>query len=120
MPGSGFDAQHSARADWNAFASNFINAVPCIDEATVENGCLELTVRPHRRSLLRGMELLHGEDMAGMEFVRCPIKLRDILLFDACSPCRSAPNPATNTSQMHFATCSKAAEGDHYDPYRAD
>jgi ectoine hydroxylase-related dioxygenase (phytanoyl-CoA dioxygenase family) len=121
MPGGGgFEPHQDAQAGWNTYASNFINVMLCIDEATVENGCLEVTAGHHRRGLLRGMEPLREEDMVGMDFVNCPTKPGDLVLFDAYCPHRSAPNPTRHTRRMYFATYNKASEGDHYDVYHAD
>ena len=42
MPGGGgFEPHQDAQAGWGDYASNFITATICIDEATIENGCLE-------------------------------------------------------------------------------
>ncbi|MBA5775911.1 phytanoyl-CoA dioxygenase family protein [Stappia sp. F7233] len=121
MPGGGgFEPHQDAQAGWNVYASNFVNVMLCIDEATVENGCLEVTAGHHRRGLLRGMEPLREEDMVGMEFVHCPTRPGDLVLFDAYCPHRSAPNPTANTRRMYFATYNKASEGDHFDRYHAD
>lgn len=121
MPGGGgFEPHQDAQAGWNDYAQDFVNVMLCLDEATIENGCLEVTAGHHKRGLLRGMEPLSEEDMEGMDFVHCPTRPGDLVLFDAYCPHRSAPNPTSASRRMYFATYNKASEGDHYDRYHAD
>jgi len=121
MPGGGgFEPHQDAQAGWGDYASNFINVMICIDEATIENGCLELAPRQNKRGLLRGMEPLTDKDTEDMEFLAYPMKPGDIALFDAFTPHRSEPNPTASPRRMYFATYNRASEGDHLDRYYAD
>jgi 2-aminoethylphosphonate dioxygenase len=121
MPGGeGFAPHQDSQAGWDRYASNFISVMLCIDEATEENGCLELAPGQHRRGLLRGMEPLRDEDIADMEWRRYPTKPGDMVLFDAYTPHRSEPNMTRTTRRMYFATYNRASEGDHLDVYYAD
>jgi len=121
MPGGGgFEPHQDSQAGWEEYASNFVNVMVCIDAATVENGCLEIAPGQNRRGLLRGMEPLTDDDLAGMEFLSHPTKPGDVVLFDAYTPHRSAPNNSDKTRRLYFATYNRAAEGDHLDRYYAD
>lgn len=121
MPGGGgFEPHQDSQAGWGDYASNFISVMICIDEATRENGCLELAPAQNHRGLLRGMEPLTAEDTRDMKFVAYPTKPGDIVLFDAYAPHRSEPNPTNHTRRMYFATYNKASEGYHLDKYYAD
>ncbi len=121
MPGGGgFEAHQDSQAGWDIYASNFVNVMVCIDEATVENGCLEVAPGQNRRGLLRGMEPLTESDTAGMKFNVHPTKPGDIVFFDAYTPHRSKPNPTNTTRRMYFATYNRASEGDHLTQYYAD
>jgi hypothetical protein len=121
MPGGGgFDPHQDAQAGWGDYASNFINAMICIDEATIDNGCLELAPRQNKRGLLRGMEPLTEDDTKDMEFLSYPMKPGDMALFDAFTPHRSEPNPTPSSRRLYFATYNRASEGDHLDRYYAD
>ena len=121
MPGGGgFEPHQDSQAGWDAYAGNFINVMLCIDEATLENGCLEVAPGQNRRGLLRGMEPLKDEDTAGMKFNAHPTKPGDLVLFDAYTPHRSEPNPTNSTRRMYFATYNRASEGDHLTQYYAD
>lgn len=121
MPGGGgFEPHQDAQAGWGDYASNFINVMICIDEATIDNGCLEVAPRQNKRGLLRGMEPLTDEDTRDMTFKVYPTKPGDMVLFDAFAPHRSEPNPTSSTRRMYFATYNRASEGNHLDQYYAD
>jgi ectoine hydroxylase-related dioxygenase (phytanoyl-CoA dioxygenase family) len=121
MPGgSGFEPHQDSQAGWEDYAPNFINVMVCIDEATIENGCLELAPGQHRRGLLRRMEPLTENDIKDMNFVAHPTKPGDIALFDAYTPHRSQPNPTETSRRMYYATYNRAADGEHLEQYYAD
>ncbi len=121
MPGGGgFEPHQDSQAGWEDYASNFVNVMVCIDEATEENGCIELAPGQNRRGLLRGMEPLTDDDTRDMEFVKYPMTPGDIALFDAYTPHRSDPNPTKSQRRMYFATYNRASEGDHLEKYYAD
>lgn len=121
MPGGGgFEPHQDVQAGWGDYATNFINVMICIDEATIDNGCLELAPRQNQRGLLRGMEPLTNEDTKEMTFIPYPMKPGDMALFDAFTPHRSEPNPTPSARRMYFATYNRASEGDHLDQYYAD
>ena len=121
MPGGdGFAPHQDSQAGWEAYASNFVSVMLCIDAATIENGCLEVAPGQHRRGLLRGMEPLREEDLAGMRFRPLPTRPGDLVFFDAYTPHRSAPNMTATTRRLYFATYNRAAEGDHLARYYAD
>ena len=118
--GGGFEPHQDSQAGWGDYASNFITAIICIDEATIENGCLEIAPGQHRRGLLGGMEPLTEDDTKGMNFIACPTRPGDMVLLDAFTPHRSKPNPTSSTRRMYFATYNRTSEGDHLDRYHAD
>lgn len=118
--GEGFAPHQDSQAGWEVYASNFVNVMVCIDEAAIENGCLELAPGQHRRGLLRGMEPLKDEDMVGMEFRMCPTRPGDLVLFDAYVPHRSAPNMTRTIRRLYYATYNRASEGEHMHVYYAD
>ena len=121
MPGGGgFEPHQDSQAGWEDYADNFVNVMVCIDEATRENGCLELAPGQNRNGLLRGMEPLTEDDIKDMEFIAHPTKPGDIALFDAYTPHRSDPNPTGTTRRIYYATYNRASEGDHLERYYAD
>ena len=66
------------------------------------------------------MEPLTKADTKDMTFVPAPTRPGDLVLFDAYTPHRSAPNPTTKPRRVYYATYNRASEGDHIDQYYAD
>jgi len=121
MPGGdGFKPHQDSQAGWEDYASYFITVMICIDEATLENGCLQVVAGQQNRGLFRMWEPLTDEDMAGMEFHPVPTKPGDMLMFDSYTPHYSEPNQGGAIRRLYFATYNKASEGDHFDQYHAD
>ncbi len=91
-----------------------------IDEATIENGCLQLVSGQHKRGLFRKWEPLTDEDMVNMEFIHTPTKPGDLVFFDCYAPHASEPNLTNNTRRLYFATYNPVSQGDHLQQYYAD
>jgi len=121
MPGGdGFKPHQDSQAGWDTYAEFFISALVCIDEATVDNGCLKLAAGHHNRGLFRSWEPLTEGDMAGMSFIDCPTKPGDLVFFDCYAPHASEPNMTDSTRRMYYATYNRLSEGDHMAAYYAD
>lgn len=121
MPGGdGFKPHQDSQAGWGDYAPYFITAMVCVDEATLENGCLHVVQGRQKRSLFRMWEPLTDEDMAGMKFEPVPTRPGDVVLFDSFTPHYSEPNHSTEIRRLYFATYNLASEGNHYDKYHAD
>ncbi len=121
MPGGdGFKPHQDAQAGWERYASYFVNVMVCIDEATIENGCLQLAAGHHQNGIAKEWEPLTDEDMASMNFVNLPTKPGDICFFDSYAPHQSEPNMSDNIRRLYFATFNRASEGDHHEAYYAD
>ncbi len=121
MPGGdGFKPQQDSQDGWDAYATLFITVTVCIDEATGENGCLNVAAGEHQRGLLRGWEPLTEDDMAGMDFTICPTWPGDLVFLDSNTPHGSAPNMSDTVRRLYFATYNRLSEGDHLARYYAD
>jgi ectoine hydroxylase-related dioxygenase (phytanoyl-CoA dioxygenase family) len=121
MPGGdGFKPHQDSQAGWDAYADFFISVLVSIDEATVENGCLQLVAGHHQRGLFKSWQPLSEDDMAGMEFVQCPTKPGDAVFFDCFAPHASEPNMTGETRRIYYATYNRAADGYHMAQYYAD
>jgi 2-aminoethylphosphonate dioxygenase len=121
MPGGdGFKPHQDSQAGWEDYAQFFISVLVCIDEATIENGCLQMVSGFQNRGLFREWEPLTDNDMSNMEFVHYPTKPGDIVFFDCYTPHASEPNLSNTTRRIYFATYNKLSEGDHLDKYYAD
>lgn len=121
MPGGdGFKPHQDSQAGWEDYAKYFISVMVCIDEATIENGCLQLVAGHQNRGLYREWEPLTDADMADMEFVHYPTKPGDVVFFDCYVPHASEPNLTNKIRRMYFATYNRLSEGYHLDRYYAD
>ncbi len=121
MPGGdGFKPHQDSQAGWEDYANYFISVMVCVDEATIENGCLQMVSGFQNRGLYREWEPLTDEDMSSMDFVHCPTKPGDIVFFDCYAPHASEPNLTDTTRRLYFATYNKLSEGDNLKQYYAD
>ncbi len=120
--GGGFQAHQDQQAGWSAYAPLFISVLVGIDNATVENGCLEIECgRPER---LRGLigEEWKPLDEAAPEFPYRPVPtaLGDVIFFDSYLPHRSDPNLSDSPRRILYATYNGRSHGDHREDYFRD
>ena len=121
MPGGdGFKPHQDSQAGWEEYDSYFISAMVCIDEATIENDCLQMVSGFQKHGLYREWEPLTDNDMADMEFVHYPTKPGDIVFFDCYTPHASEPNLGNTIRRLYFATYNKLSEGDQLEKYYED
>jgi len=121
MPGGdGFKPHQDSQAGWDKYADFFISVLVSIDEATIENGCIEMVAGHHKRGLFRSWEPLTEDDMKGMTFVPYPTKPGDLVFFDCYAPHRSAPNLSDKIRRLYYATYNRKSAGDHMAQYYAD
>jgi 2-aminoethylphosphonate dioxygenase len=121
MPGGdGFKLHQDQQAGWSRYASLFITALVSIDEATIENGCLEVAAGLHRKGLLGEEWKPLPEDLAGLELVPVPTKPGDVIFFDSYTPHASQPNFTKAKRRVLYATWNRASEGDQRERYYAD
>ena len=121
MPGGdGFKPHQDSQAGWWNYTDFFITVMVCIDQATLENGCLKMVAGHHKRGLFREWEPLTADDMEGMEFVPAPTNPGDLAFFDSYAPHGSEPNTSDQTRRLYFATYNRLADGDHLAQYYAD
>ncbi len=121
MPGGdGFKPHQDSQAGWDDYADFFISALVCIDEATVENGCLQMVGGHHKQGLFKSWEPLTDEVLADMEFVHCPTKPGDIAFFDCFAPHASDPNMTDQARRIYYSTYNRLSDGDHLAQYYVD
>ncbi len=85
MPGGdGFKAYQDAQAGWNRYAPLHVTMLVSIDDATPDNGCLELAPGLHQQGLLGGS----GRSRT----YRVPRNGGDAVFFDSFAPHRSSRN----------------------------
>ena len=120
MPGGdGFKAHQDVQAGWDSYAPLHITMLVSIDDATRENGCLELAPGLHRQGLLDG-HWKPLEENGDIEYVSCPTNRGDGVFFDSFAPHRSCRNLTERARRILYVTYNRAADGDHRDRYYQD
>lgn len=122
--GDGFDPHQDSQAGWGSYAKYFISVMACIDEATLENGCIELAPRPTSMDDLklvgREWKPLSEAETAKLDFKPYPTKPGDIIYIDSYAPHKSAQNLTVSPRRLYFSTYNRLSEGDHLAAYYAD
>lgn len=119
--GGGFEPHQDQQAGWSVYAPLFVTALVSIDEATIDNGCLEMATTSRREALIgREWAPLTLEDMADFELVAVPTKPGDVLFFDSYAPHASKPNLTGGQRRILYITYNRAADGDQRARYYAD
>ncbi len=119
--GDGFKPHQDQQAGWSVYASLFITVMVAVDDATAENGCLEIAAGHHRRGML-GPEWqpLSASDMAGFALTPLSARAGDVVFFDSYVPHGSQPNLSAGPRRVLYVTYNRAREGDHRERYFAE
>jgi hypothetical protein len=122
LPGGGsFEAHQDQQAGWSTYAPMFVTALVCIDEASVENGCLEMADCPRlERMIGEEWKPLTPDNMTGMSLNPVETKPGDVLFFDSYVPHASKPNFTDSQRRILYLTYNRLADGDHRVRYFAD
>lgn len=118
--GGGFEPHQDHQAGWLSYCQICISALIGVDEATRENGCLEVAAGQHHRGMFKEWEPLSEKDMQGMLFVAYPTRPGDVIFFDSFAPHRSKPNLSNKPRRLMYVTYNRRSEGDHRVQYYAD
>lgn len=119
--GGGFKPHQDQQAGWGRYADFFITALVSIDEATVENGCLELVAGRHKEGILgREWEPIGEEEWQAMGIRPYPTRPGDVVFFDCYAPHGSKPNLTDRQRRVLYVTYNRASAGDHRERYYAD
>lgn len=119
MPGgSGFEPHQDQQAGWSRYAPLFMTAMLSLDEATLENGCLEIAPGRHREGLIGEM----WTPLTGLELGLRPVPTApgDAIFFDSFVPHASKPNLTGQSRRILYLTYNLASEGDHRARYFTD
>lgn len=119
--GDGFKPHQDQQAGWSRYASLFVTALVALDDATLENGCLEIAPGQHRRGLI-GPEWrpLSAEQMQGFTLEPVPTRSGDVIIFDSYVPHGSGPNLTAKPRRVLYVTYNRQSEGDHRVRYFAE
>lgn len=119
--GAGFEPHQDQQAGWSAYAPLFVTALVGIDQATVENGCLEMADTPRIAGMI-GDEWapLTSEQMTAFALAPVPTGPGDVLFFDSYAPHASQPNATNVQRRILYLTYNAASAGDHRRRYYDD
>jgi hypothetical protein len=119
--GGGFKPHQDHQAGWWRYADLFISVLVPIDEATLENGCLEVVRGHHKRGMI-GKEWapMDDEEMAGMIFEPLPGKPGDLIIFDSFVPHGSQANRTSTARRALYLTYNRVSDGDWRAKYFED
>ena len=119
--GAGFEAHQDQQAGWSRYAPLFITALVSIDQATEENGCLEVSDTPRLTGLIgQEWEPLTPQQLNGLSFSSLPTQPGDVVFFDSFAVHRSQANLTPHGRRVLYVTYNRAADGDHRRQYYAD
>ena len=119
--GDGFKPHQDQQAGWWNYADLFITVLVSVDDATPENGCIEIAAGQHKQGLIGGKWTpLDDNDLAGVEMRPCPTKPGDAVFFDSYTPHGSGPNLSDKPRRVLYLTYNRASDGDHRLRYYAD
>ena len=122
MPGgAGFEPHQDQQAGWSRYARMFVTAMVTIDQATVENGCLEMGGGARVTELI-GAEWrpLDAAEMKDFSLVPVPTEPGDVLFFDSYAPHASKANMTDHPRRILYLTYNATVEGDHRARYFAE
>jgi len=120
--GDGFAPHQDVAAGWWMYNQTLhISTLVCIDEATAENGCLEMVTGEHMKGMLcDDWKEIPEATCDKMTWKVYPTKPGDVVFFDSYVPHKSAPNNTNKPRRVLYATYAKKSEGDLRDRYYAD
>ena len=119
--GDGFKPHQDQQAGWGTYADLFVRALVSVDEANLDNGCMELASWQHKRGLVGGeWTPLTDENMQDMDFKPVPTRPGDVIFFDSFAPHGSGPNLSDKQRRVLYVTYNRCSEGDHRIRYYAD
>jgi hypothetical protein len=120
--GEGFEPHQDHAAGWWMYGQSLhISIMVNIDQATKENGCLEVVAGEHNKGLL-GPEFQAVPQELVDKYTWIPLETNpgDIVFFDSYVPHRSAPNLSDKPRRVLYVTYSKEKEGDYRSKYYED
>jgi hypothetical protein len=112
--GDGFKHHQDQAAGWGKFGRLFISALISVDDATVENGCLEIVSgQGQHRKLDREWKPYGEAEIKAMPFQPVPTQRGDVIFFDSFVPHGSYPNLTNSRRRVLYVTYGRLSEGDH-------
>jgi len=119
--GDGFKHHQDQTAGWSQYSNFFITALISVDEATKENGTLEIIPHTQKsRKLVSEWTSLNQSEVDSMDFETIDLMPGDIVLFDSYVYHGSYPNLSDRQRRVIYTTYASAELGDIRDLYYLD
>jgi 2-aminoethylphosphonate dioxygenase len=122
--GNGFLPHQDAPAFAAHGQQNHVTVLIAIDEATVENGCLEFVVNNNHiwinKILLEHNDNGSIKDISDFTWQPAPLNPGDIVIFGSYIPHRSGPNSTNKSRKILYMTYNPVTEGNKHCQYYRD
>ena len=117
LPGGAGYAPHQDAPAYPFIASH-VSCMVAVDDATVENGCLEVVSGAHAEVLpMDAGGCIAPEVVESFDWVAAPVRAGQTLWFHSRTPHRSGPNSSARARRALYPTYNALAEGDLRDDY---
>ncbi|BAN04362.1 putative oxygenase [Ilumatobacter coccineus YM16-304] len=120
LPGGAGFAPHQDAAAYR-FVGTHLTCMVAIDDATIDNGCLDVVAGCHHELIVDdGDGCLPPSAERALTWQPVEMRAGDVLWFHSRTPHRSGPNTSTSSRRALFLTYNAAADGDLRSAYYAD
>jgi hypothetical protein len=114
--GAGYAPHQDAPA--YRFVESHVSCMVAVDDASVDNGCLEVVSGRHHELLpTDDAGCIAAEVVEQMEWTAVPVRAGDTLWFHSRTPHRSGPNPSPVPRRALYPTYNAVREGDLRESY---
>jgi hypothetical protein len=116
--GAGYSPHQDAPA--YPFVREHVSCMVAVDDATTDNGCLELVTGAHHELLpMDDRGCITAAAVAELTWTPLPMRAGEALFFHSRTPHRSGPNRSAHDRRALFPTYNAATEGDLREAYYA-
>ena len=124
LPGGAGYAPHQDAPAYR-FVQTHVSCMVAVDDATVDNGCLEVASGQHHELLaMDDAGCIRADVVASLDWQPVEVRAGETLWFHSRTPHRSGPNLGTRPRRALYPTYNAAAEGDlraaYYEQKRAE
>lgn len=123
LAGGGGFASHQDAPAFVTFGQKYhITLMVGIDDATPENGCLEMVRGRHKEGIFpqSSDKTIDPQFAETLDWEYLPTQAGDVLFFDSYIPHRSGPNLSGAARRALYVTYNRKSEGERRDDYYAD
>ncbi|RZS74428.1 phytanoyl-CoA dioxygenase family protein [Pseudobacter ginsenosidimutans] len=119
--GRGFLPHQDMSGIWQKYMTNIISIFISCENATVENGCLEIAPGEHKKGIMSEyMQPIEAAAAQALPFEKLETLPGDVIVFDGFAPHQSAPNFSAMGRSAILFTYNKAAEGNFRPQFMKD